>query len=289
VTDQTTPLAFNTTGTGWHLQPRRRILFVVLGLLGAAVFVLGGVAAVNDGKYLAAGFMLVVGVAFALLPMPANRRRLPARRYDGEGGPGLLLPVHPSRVATIVASGVIGTVLTVAGVGMTIEGVTTGELGQAFGSLLTLLLAVLLLLGSCAGVRSRMATDRGLVLTPGGVLLRTRRVPATVAWEQVSEVRAHWHRRVKGAFTSFEEPIHNWLTFELRDGAGATEPDPLRVMSGTTSPTLDAATLAVDPWVVLDLARFYLHHPEARAELATDAGAARLESLRREREMATTS
>ena len=286
MTDQTTPLAFNTTGTGWHLRPRRRFFFVALGLLGGAVFVVGGVAAVRDQKYLAAAFLLVVGVAFALLPMPSSRRRLPARRYDGDGGPGLLLPVHPSRVATIAATGVIGAVLAAAGVGMAVEGVATGEVGQVFGSLLTLLVGGLLLLGSHAGIRSRMATDRGLVLTPEGVLLRTRRAPATVPWSRIGEVRAHWHRRVKGAFTSVEEPIHNWLTFELRAGA-PVEPDPLRVMSGSASPTMDAATLAVDPYVVLDLARFYLQHPECRAELATDAGQARLDALRRARELAT--
>jgi hypothetical protein len=287
VTDQTTPLAFNTTGTGWHLRPRRRYFFVAIGLLGAAVFVFGGVAAVRDGKYLAAIFLLVVGVAFGLLPVPGRRRLLPARRYDGEGGPGLLLPVHPSRVTTIAASGVIGAVLAAAGVGMAVEGVVTGEVGQVFGALLTLLFGALLLLGAYAGVRSRMATDRGLVLTPAGVLLRTGRVQTSVPWEQVADVRAHWHRRVKGAFTSVEEPIHNWLTFELHADA-TVEPDPLRVMSGSASPTMDAATLAVDPYVVLDLARFYLQHPECRAELATDAGPARLDALQRAREVAVT-
>jgi hypothetical protein len=286
VTDRTTPLAFNSSGTGWHLQPRRRFFFVALGLLGGAVFVVGGVAAAGDGKYLAAAFLLVVGVAFALLPWPGSSRRLPARRYDGEGGPGLLLPVHPTRVVTIAASGVVGAVLAAAGVGMAVEGVLTGQLGQAFGSLLTMLVGGLLLLGSYAGIRSRMAVDRGLVLTPGGVLLRTRRAPASVPWDGIADVRAHWRRRVKGAFTSIEEPIHNWLTFELRGGATAG-PDPLQVLSRTASPTMDAATLAVDPWLVLDLARFYLNHPECRAELATDAGPARLDALRRARETAS--
>jgi hypothetical protein len=66
----------------------------------------------------------------------------------------------------------------------------------------------------------------------------------------------------------------------------AVDPDPLRTMSGSASPTLDAATLAVDPYVVLDLARFHLQHPECRAEPATDAGQARLDALRRAREVA---
>lgn len=282
MTDRATPLAFNTVGVGWHLKPRRRIFLRVAGVLGAAIFVGPGIAAGLQGKYLAAVFLVVVGVCFGLLPMDLPRRRLPARRHDGADGAGLLLPVHPMRLTTIVACAVIGLVLSASGVGMAVEGAQAGDLGQVVGSLVALLIGVLLLLGSRAGIRGRRLVERGLLLTPGAVVTRLGRETVTVPWDEVERVHAHWRRRTRGAFTSVDEQVHNWLSFELREGS-TVEPDPLQLLSGSTGPSVDAGDLAVDPYAVLDLARFYLDHPDARGELATDASLARLSQLERAR------
>ncbi|MBB6628327.1 hypothetical protein H5V45_13455 [Nocardioides sp. KIGAM211] len=286
MSDQATPIRGNRAGEGWHLEPRRRWLLLVGAVLAAALLIVPGIVAATQGKLLAAAFCIVIGLAFLALPFGRTRRRLPARAWTDGTEHGVLLPTHPMKVTSIAALAVLGSVLTAAGVGIGVEAVLDGTYGDLVGAFISLLIGLLMLLGAYAGIRSRMASDRGLLLTPAAVTLRTGRVVEVLPWTGVVAVHAHWNRRVRGAFKSVDEQIDNWLTFQTAPGVVEGD-DPLALMSGTKQPTLDAETLAMDPYVVVDVLRFYLEQPDRRTELATDAALARVADLERNRALTT--
>ncbi|WP_134740281.1 hypothetical protein [Nocardioides sp. 503] len=283
MTDAPTPLTFRDSGAGWHLRPRRRYLLLVGAILVAVVLALAALRALVQGKALAAVLLAVFAVAVAAIPFSNSRRRLPPTTYDGPEGRGTLLPIHAVRVLTILALVVFGLLLVLAPV-MALEAVLEDGGGdRVFGlviSVFVLLLGLLLLVGAYGGVRSRLAPSKGILLTPTQVVLRTQAEPMSFGWEALRGVWPHWTRQRSALdlIPSPEDPIHNWLSFEVAPGA-VQGVNALGAMAGTQDPTLDAEKIASDPDAVVALCRFYLAEPEARAELGTPAALARFRDL----------
>ncbi|MFC6344251.1 hypothetical protein ACFP8W_19875, partial [Nocardioides hankookensis] len=112
----------------------------------------------------------------------------------------------------------------------------------------------------------RRAQDRGLVLLPTGIVLRTGQRTPTLRWEEIAGFRDHWSRPGrKILWTEVTDQVDSWLTVE-----------PVPQASWPSDPTIRVATLAVDPVVVLTVLRLYLAHPELRAELGTERAVQRV-------------
>ena len=134
------------------------------------------------------------------------------------------------------------------------------------------------------GVGGFIAARRGwgrrwrLLLTPSAVVIAMGGARTVVPWEAIQQVRA------------------SEVTTHVR-GVGVTEPlvgidlnDPQAIRSGPLARlllplnrrlaadiTLPVRTLDIDPALVYEALRYYHQHPQARAELATQDGLARLQ------------
>ncbi|MCD4524294.1 hypothetical protein [Nocardioides sp. cx-173] len=283
MTQAPTPLTFNDSGAGWHLHPRRRYLLLVGALLVAAMLATAAVKALVDGKVWAAVPLLVLAGAVAVLPFDNSRRRLAPTTYDGPEGRGTLLPVHGVRVVSILAMLVFGLLLLLVPVFAVTEGLdgSTGDnVLMVVISLFLLLFGLLMLVGAYGGVRSRLTPSKGILLTPTRIVLRTQAQPMSFGWEVVRGVWPHWtrHRGWTDLVPTPEDPIHNWLSFDVEPGRFDGE-NPLGPGARTSSPTLDAEKLASDPDAVLGLCRLYLEHPELREELGMPAALERFRAL----------
>lgn len=273
-TPSTTPISGNDAGEGWHFAPRRRYLLAGACLLLAAILLLAGVSALREGNVLA--FVLVALFAFAIgaIPFGRTRKRLPPRPYDGPEGRGLLLPIHPMRLTAMAGFFLIGLLLLLAPVMAVDEapdGAGAGRLVLAVVlSLFAFATGVFFMLAVWGGIRSRMTPDKGILLTPERVVLRTQAEPMSFAWDDLRAVRPHWNRfrPPSDVFRSAEDPIHNWLSFEV-EGGRYDGTNALAGMSGSGHPTMDAEKLAVDPDEVLRLCRHYLAHPAERMSLSS--------------------
>ncbi|WP_193612405.1 hypothetical protein [Nocardioides lijunqiniae] len=283
MTDTPTPLTFRDSGAGWHLKPRRRFLLIGAATVVGAVLALAGLRALLLGKVAAGVLLLVLAAAVAVIPFGNSRRRLPPATYDGPEGRGTLLPIHAVRVVSVLALLVFGLLLVVAPALALREVLHDRGGDRVLGlviSVFVLLLGLLLLVGAYGGVRSRMTPSKGILLTPTRVVLRTQTEPMVFGWEAVRGVWPHWTRQraVTDLIPSPDDPIHNWLSFEVTPGA-VQGLNALGRMARTEDPTLDAEKIASDPHAVVAFCRFYLAEPEARAELGTPAALARFRDL----------
>ena len=273
MTHDLTPIRGNDAGEGWHFTPRRRYLIAAACLLLAAILLIAGIAALREGNVLAFGLLVVFAGTFGSLPFGRTRKRLPPRSYDGPEGRGLLLPVHPMKLTSMAGFAVIGLLLMLApviAVDDLPDGASVGRIALAVvPSLFAFAIGAFFLLAVYGGIRSRLTPDKGILLLPDRIVLRTQAEPMSFAWEDVRAVRPHWNRfrPPSDLFPSPEDPIHNWLSFEVADGR-YDGPNSLGAMAGDQHhPTLDAEKLAVDPEEVLALCRHYLARPEERARL----------------------
>ncbi len=286
MTHDAEPLAFRDEGEGWHLRARR-----MLALRAALVLLAGGLIAVavrvGPDHAGSAAYLLLLALAL-VLAVPARRVRRPAppRLIEAPQGRGLLLPLRAASLTGIAAPGLLAAACWLAPL-LVVTAPWRGPLddlpsraGAALGLLVAVGAGALAALAAHAGVRSRLATDRGIVLLPDRVLLRTQRHPLSLAWDDLRSVRAHW-TRVRGfgdAVSSPEDLVQSWLTFEVGADAPAGA-RPLAAVSRQPHPTLDARSVGTDPDVALALCRHYLAHPEHRGELATEQSVVRATSL----------
>ncbi|WP_300404461.1 hypothetical protein [Nocardioides sp.] len=284
---ETTPLRGNEAGEGWHLRPRRRQLFAAMTVLGGVgLLVLAGLAVTQDVWWWAvpAG---MAGVALSLAPFERPTPE-PPRMFETPGVHGLLLPTHPTKATYTILFGIAALMLVVTpawavatGRGEPLDGVGDWA-GALVGVVVLGSLTVLLVLATVAGVRSRRAPHRGVLLTVDAVVLRTQLRPVTIPWEAVRGFRPHW-RRLRGYrdhFNSWEDPIRNWLSVEAEAERVAGD-TPIRAFARVDEPTFDAASLALEPRLALEVCRFYLTDAGAREELGTDAALARVASIER--------
>jgi hypothetical protein len=117
-----------------------------------------------------------------------------------------------------------------------------------------------------------------LLLTPSAVVIAAGRARTVVPWEAIQQVRAtKVTTRVRGV--TVREPL---VGIDLRDSE-AIETGPLqrRLLPLNRRLAADLAlpirTLDVDPSLLYQALRYYHQHPQARAELATQAGLVRLQ------------
>lgn len=268
-----TPLAFRQQGEGWHLNPRRRRwlrlgtgFIGVLGLASGMSNLAEGEAAPGVGLLLFGGVMLTIAVMMSRRRTPLSPRHLPTTP-----GPGLMLPVRGGGLGAIVGFAVLGlfflVAVTAAGVVSMSEGDWQGIVGIGLG----LGLGALFLVGSWGTLQARRTSDRGIVLTPEAVVLRTRKQPETIPWAELVRVRDHWGRAVRVGPTMPDDVVRNWLTFETHEPDG----DRLTLLSGSQSPSVPVEVLGTDPALTLQICLHYLGHPADRAELSSPSAAQR--------------
>ena len=283
----TTPLRGNEAGEGWHLRPRRRYLFAAMTVLGGVGLLVLAVLAVTQGVWWWSLPTGVAGTALALAPFERPAAE-PARMLKTPAAYGLLLPTHPIKATYTILFAVVAAMLVITPAWAVATGRTepldgVGDwAGVLVGVVVLGFLEVLLVLGTLAGVRSRRAPHRGVLLTVDAVVLRTQLRPATIPWEAVRGFRPHW-RRIRGYrdhVNSWEDPIRNWLSVEADPGLVAGD-TPIRAFAKVDEPTFDAASLALEPRLALEVCRFYLSDAAARRELDGDAALARVASIAR--------
>lgn len=263
------PLRSGYAGEGWHLDPLRGRVMRLLAPLGMVLLLAGAGLVAADGKTVEAAFLALVAVALGVLPwgMPRAASADQSRSATVGSAAGLLLPLRPTPLAVVAA------LLCVAAAFLLLAGsllaVALRRDQWLPGALALLPLAVGLSVGAVAvgGLLERRAADRGFLLTPASVQLRTHTVQR-VPWEDLAGVRAHWTRRVWGIVAPGDQ-VQNWLTLELTpDAAGGARHTPIQAFSRGGGPGVRAETLAVDPHTARDLLRHYLDHPRDRARLA---------------------
>ena len=281
----TTPTEFNDEGEGWHHQHSSRGLAIAASAIVGGGLLVFAVGAARDGAWLAALFMTVVGLAVLVLSAGRDPRPRPARLYTPPADPleppapgtstGVLVPGRPHRWVTLAAWGLLGLLLAGAGVGMVVEGALEGRPGEALRGLVPTVIGALFLVGIYAGTRNRLTPHQGLLLRPDALVLRNEAEHVTVPWESVTRLRPHW-TKVTSRGTTVR--ILNWLSVETSLDLAVEETTGLSVMAGTgTTPVLDVDALAARPRDVLEVCRFYLEHPERRAELETERGLATIQ------------
>ena len=117
-----------------------------------------------------------------------------------------------------------------------------------------------------------------VLLTPSAVVISARRARTVVPWQAIQQVRAtQVTTRVRGV--AVREPL---VGIDLRDTeaiqTGALQRRLLPLSRRLAADLgLPVRTLDVDPSLLYQAMRYYHQHPEARAELATQAGLARLQ------------
>lgn len=261
-----TPLTFNQQGEGWHLDPRRNrvVRFGVGAIGGLGLFAGAGNLLVGDrapGVVLLVfgALMLVVAVRLLGRPAPQAPRHVPA-----QPGPGLLLPVRAGSLVAVAGFALLGVLCLIGGIGAGAEMLADGEWQGVIGVAMGLGLGGLFLLGSWGTAKARRTADRGILLTPDAVVLRTRAEPETIPWSELVRVRDHWGRALRVGPTMPDDVVNNWLTFETREPDG----DPMSLLSGSPSPSVPVDTLGTDPHRTLEVCRHYLEHPADRPALA---------------------
>ncbi|KQW47952.1 hypothetical protein ASC77_16235 [Nocardioides sp. Root1257] len=281
MTAEPTPLRFRQRGEGWHLDPRRNLLFKAAGLLVLVALLVAASGWLAAGHPLQALGLAVAGAALGVIPFDRTTRRLPARTVVLDGQPGLLVPTHPAKRSTVLALAVLGLMLLAGSVAAGVVGVRDGRVGGAIGGAVLAMFGLLLVVGAGGAARERQALERGLVLLPAGLVLRTGRRTPLLPWDEIAGFRDHWSRPGrKILWTEVTDQVDSWLSVQPVPGAG-WPPDPLRARTGTPDPTIKVAAIAVDPVVVLAVLRLYLAHPELRAELATERAVHRVNDTAR--------
>lgn len=266
-----TPLAFRQEGEGWHLNPRRhRVLRFGTGAI-AVLAALAGAGNLVEGDRGTGVVMLVFAGLLAVVAGPVlspRRTPLPLRHLAGPPGPGLLLPTRSGGgYLGVLGFGVLGVFFLVGVTWAGVDELAQGHVGGVVGVVMGIAVGGLFLAGALGTWRSRRSSDRGILLTPSGVVLRTRIEPLTLPWDDVVDVRPHWARGVRLGPTMPDDLVNNWLSFVVREPAA----DRLTLLSGSTSPSVPVGSLGPDPHHVLEVCRHYLAHPADRAALADPA------------------
>ncbi len=268
--DETTPLGFSATeGDGWHLDhPGGKVLTVVAVATGA-VSIAFAVRTAAQGDWLPAVTVFLFALAVLLKPWSPTAARSAPRDYEGPLGAGLALPIHPVRWRSIGSLSLFA-VLCFTGLGTALYrlGDVDDPLGTVAATVVVGLLGAFFALGAYGGVRSQLTNDRCLLLTVDGLVIGGVRTPVRVRWHDVRGLRRHWTVTRRRGLLHHNDLVHNWLSFDVVPGAveGKT---PTSTLARTEEPTIDVATLAVDPRVVVAVVTFYLDNPEARGELRT--------------------
>ncbi|GAB2973305.1 hypothetical protein [Nocardioides montaniterrae] len=274
---ETTPLAGNDRGEGWHRGLRRTTVLRWVGPGLAVVFLGAGLS--SDARGHGSGYAcLLVACLCALAYWMGYAGSAEPHDHEGRFGSGLALPLRPLSWQTCVLLGVLGLALVALPAAVALRwSQIEGRAGAVVGSTFGALVGLLLLTGAYAGIRQRLRKDRAILLTADGVVISSDRRPVRVPWHAITAVRPHWTCRRSGHLRS-EDIVHNWLTLEA-DPALVEGHTGVSALAGTPSPTVDIEALACDPDLVLRVLRFYLENPEERGELRSVVAVDRVRSL----------
>lgn len=239
--------------------------------------------------------MAGVGVPAGALPVPGEWRRgwPPARgRHTGVAESvdlpvgsgtqrGTLLPMRPTPYWQVVVFALVAAVFVVLA-GLSVVIAALGRPQALVGLLVFLPVGLGFGAGAYWAVRFRRRVRPGIGLTPTHLVLANYADPVAVPWAAVGRIGSSSFRWGAGPGP---DPVTNVVTVIGTDSTLlATLSGPVRRLgerslrrTGETSlATVATSAWSLDPVVAYHAMRFYLAHPELRAELAGDAAPRRI-------------
>lgn len=224
---------------------------------------------------------LFAGFALATVAMGIGVRRRSARsvrtRLQPDGLAALMFP-YSLRLTVAISLEAVGLVT----VGTTfLAAELLGALGgdaEAWFGVAVLGLTDLLGLASLYGIARRRLVRGAVFLSPTGVVHRTWGADTAIGWDEVFAVTPE-ERTVATAYGN--GPPAQLIRLTPYANATATYLPrslfwrPLRKQADHT-PLISGTVLGVNPALVYHTLRFYHRHPDARAELGTDAAVRRV-------------
>lgn len=186
---------------------------------------------------------------------------------------GLLLPLRPPSRALVAVLGACA----VAMVGVTV-GLLFYAVQGSWRSLVGVLVSVPVALLFAAAARSMLREDRsgstGLLLTPREVRLTDRVEAVAIPWEGVVRIED-----TSPLADDADKRDAGWLAFVLPTAPEPGLEDPLRLLSGSSYPSINADDLVAGRDLVRAVCLYYLLHADERAQLTTPAALDRVADL----------
>ncbi|MEI2714046.1 MAG: hypothetical protein V9G04_12340 [Nocardioides sp.] len=218
------------------------------------------------GGLVCAPLWVSIGALPFLDRSPAREQQ--ASHHDG----GLLLPVRPFAPAGIAVFLIVGVFFVALALVALYAAVADQMYSFIIGFLLLGGVGAIFLTTAVMSVRQLRAGAGGIVADPEGIRLTSlSRDVWSVPWDQVTGIRAHWLRMAIGLKMPTDS-IANYLQIQAPEW---TAPGRLGRLGRTGGPNLEVRSLAMDPYAALRVLTYYVEHPDARHELATDAAVAR--------------
>lgn len=272
----------------WHRAPLGGWLVPLASSVAVVFLGVAAVLAAVQGKVVAGVGVGVVAVAF--VPIAVNSRpRKPWTKVESVGtevegvrSTAVRFPVRPSPPIVNVSLLVLGAAFLALAVAAMVIAIVRGEGQLVIGFVVLGGIGSVLFLGGIAGLFSSRA-GIGIDLTPQHVVIGLGATPKVLAWDDIEEIGA----------TSISygvrplRPVQNWVTIVTKEPDDVTarlvgRSNALGRLAGRVSGNVAAAVpehrLRNDPGLVYHGLRYYLAHPDLRAELATGAAVRRLQS-----------
>jgi hypothetical protein len=255
------------------------VMLVIGGLLSA-----GGLVLALTGQGAERGVGATVALFFfacflvAPLLAPGRRQgqlRLEALRLGDRHERGILVPNAGWRTAVLLAAVAC---LALAMLGLVVFADAFADPGESPWPVRLVGVVGVAFFGLGGLVFARRGRRWRVLLTPSAVVISAGRARTVVPWQAIQQVRAtQVTTRVRGL--AVREPL---VGIDLRDPE-AIQTGPLERLLLPLNRRLAAdvalpiRTLDVDPSLLYQALRYYHQHPQARAELATQAGLARVQ------------
>jgi hypothetical protein len=207
-----------------------------------------------------------------------GRMRLETLRLGERQERGIVVPYSRLRTGMVLA---VAALMTLASLGFVVfAGAFAGDPGESPwpARVIGAVGAVFFGLGVCMGARRGWGRRWRVLLTPSAIVVAVGDARTVVPWEAIQEVRAtEVTTYVRGV--RVREPL---VGIDVSDPA-AIQTGPLERLLLPLNHRLGAdvslpiRTLDIDPPLLYQALRYYHQHPQARAELATQAGLSRVQ------------
>lgn len=270
----------------WPAEWKREIgrgKFYPTLIIGFAAFIgISGLMLLAQGKLAGAFIVLVIAVGAGLTGAARWPRKLRGAFttdsvvVNGMLENGVLIPMRVSRTA-----GAGLAVLCLPFIGFGAWGAVIAFRGREWWPMLfcafLFVLGVFFLFGAIGTVRTSRQQARGILLTPQRVVL-TYGEKLDLEWSEIAHVDA---RTLGVNVEIIPRTVMNLIVFVVHDIRRVEElPRQFRALGHRVGAnavgTIAVDRLTVDPVRVLYAMRFYLAHPESRAELGTSAAVHRI-------------
>lgn len=187
---------------------------------------------------------------------------------DGQSVHAVRLGVRPTHTTQSVVMTLLGVVFAALAGGAIVLAILDPAWDSIIGSIVLVGFAALFLISGLLDVRAARR-GLGIDLTPDDVTFGLGYSRTTMAWGDITEIRA------------FSIPHHgDWLGVATREPQPPTDSTTASRLATDLTAAVPCRKLKPDPLVVYHGLRYFLEHPEARAELRGDAGERRLNSRR---------